>query len=102
MNNVDSLISLPERFGHHWIRSLEKRKTPMPYALVWLFILISLGGLISGYFRNSGLCYSSSALYAFWAYSLVTQEAAWRRITELKANITDPHANHSIRDANKK
>ena len=82
------LSDILERCANCWLKSLERRKLPMPYWHGWFFLVSSLLLGIVAYFKHKecilGFCAISSLAFAFY---FLLSEACWRRISELKRQI---------------
>jgi hypothetical protein len=69
-----------ERYSQRWIQGLERRKTMLPYSLVWCFLGLGLAFLFFGWIDRVWEYYLEGFFAVGTAVVLFIVETCWRRI----------------------
>jgi hypothetical protein len=91
-------MNVTEKFSERWMYSLERRRSRMPYSIVWC--LLALGGtfIFFGFVDKVWPYYLEGTLVISVAAILFVLEMCCRRIAELKFYLNeyrDAEHNHS-------
>jgi hypothetical protein len=78
-----------ERYSQRWIQGLERRKTMLPYSLVWCFLGLGLAFLFFGWIDRVWEYYLEGYFAVGTAVVLFIVETCWRRIVELKGFLSE-------------
>src|ERR1700679_644852 len=82
-------MNVLETYSERLVQGLGRRKTPLPYGLVWCLLGLAVAFFVFGIIDRTWFSVVEGSVVFVAAVILFLTEACWRRITELKMFLSE-------------